>query len=56
MPIPSQRVLELEKEVKELKRKIYIIIEQLYHKAGIEIYIEEKSNGKGSIKSSSGKH
>lgn len=37
-----EEINKLKQEIEELKRKLKIVIEQLYHKAGIEIYIEEK--------------
>jgi len=46
MPIPSQRVLELEKEVKELKRKFDVLVYQLKRIANITIIFEEDEDDK----------
>ena len=51
MPIPSMRVLELEKKVEKLeqeigtlKAKFEFAIKELYHKGNIEIIIDEEND------------
>jgi len=44
MPIPSMRVLELEKKVEKLEKRIDNIIKELKHIGNITIFEEDKDD------------